>query len=192
MDSSQARYFLLVTHYHDRNFDYIFDQTKQMADNSGLRLYMTPTLRKHDAGVLSVGVDPSWRHLIPPGQEKVVSEGHCVEECTRRAFPRQGINIFAVMMRTHEIGRKIKLRQVRGREELLPIAEDSNIDINYLEYRRLKSTVNALPGDRLIAECTYDSSSREAITLGKLKFMKNITVLRMIFLCKFICFQRRN
>jgi Copper type II ascorbate-dependent monooxygenase, C-terminal domain len=167
MDSNQARYFLLVTHYHDMTFDYESDEPKQMADNSGLRLYLTPTLRQHDAGVLSVGVDPNWRHLIPPGQEKVVSEGHCVEDCTRRAFPPQGINIFAVMMRVHEIGRKVKLRQVRGREELLPIAEDSNIDINFLEYRRLKNAAKAMPGDRLIAECTYDSSSREAITLGK-------------------------
>jgi Copper type II ascorbate-dependent monooxygenase, C-terminal domain len=137
-----------------------------MIDSSGLRLYYTSNVRRHDAGVLSIGVDPSWRHIIPPDQKRVVSKGQCVEECTQRAFPRQGINIFAVMMQTHEIGRSVKLRQIRNREELQPIAEDNNLDQNYLEYRRLEAPRKSFPGDRLIAECSYDSSKREAITLG--------------------------
>lgn len=58
-------------------------------------------------------MDPNWRHIIPPGQERVISQGHCMEDCTGSAFPPKGINIFAVMMRTHQIGREIKLRQVR-------------------------------------------------------------------------------
>lgn len=57
-------------------------------------------------------MDPNWRHIIPPGQQRVVSQGHCMEDCTGSAFPTQGINIFAVMMRTHQIGKEIKLRQV--------------------------------------------------------------------------------
>lgn len=60
-------------------------------------------------------MDSNWRHIIPPGQEKVISEGHCIEECTRKGLPPQGISIFAVMMQTHSIGREIKLRQVRNR-----------------------------------------------------------------------------
>lgn len=83
-----------------------------MVDNSGLRIYYTPNLRANDAGVMSIGMQPNWRHIIPPGQDTVVSEGHCVEECTKRAFPKQGINIFAVMMRTHQIGKQVKLRHV--------------------------------------------------------------------------------
>lgn len=63
------------------------------------------------------GMDPNWRHIIPPGQRRVVSEGQCVEDCTGYAFPPQGIKIFAVMMRTHQIGREIKLRQVRKRKQ---------------------------------------------------------------------------
>lgn len=57
-------------------------------------------------------MDPSWRHIIPPGQQKVISEGQCIEDCTGYAFPQQGINIFAVMMKTHLIGKEVKLRQV--------------------------------------------------------------------------------
>lgn len=58
------------------------------------------------------GMDPNWRHIIPPGQKRVISEGQCIEDCTGYAFPAQGINIFAVMMRTHQIGKEVKLRQV--------------------------------------------------------------------------------
>ncbi|XP_052873199.1 MOXD1 homolog 2-like [Anopheles cruzii] len=172
LESNQARFYLMETHYSQSVSEYAWPfqpKPKAMVDNSGLRLFYTSTLRGHDAGVLSVGMDPNWRHIIPPGQEHVVSEGHCVGECTQRAFPRDGIHIFGVMMRTHQIGRQIKLRQIRGREELLPIAHDRNTDWNYQEYRRLTSApVRVLPGDRLIAECIYDSSGRAAITLGGL------------------------
>ncbi|XP_055619095.1 MOXD1 homolog 2-like [Toxorhynchites rutilus septentrionalis] len=171
LDSNQARFYLMETHY-SSSVEFGESQpspkSKVMVDNSGMKIYYTSALRSHDAGVLSVGMDPNWRHIIPPGQEHVVSEGHCVGECTQRAFPRDGINVFAVMMRTHQIGRQIKLRQIRYREELLPIAHDKNTDYNYQEYRRLNSAVRVLPGDRLIAECIYDSSGRAAITLGGL------------------------
>lgn len=165
--------------------------SRPKADNSGLKLYYTAQLRKYDAGVLSIGMfliigrmhaihtfgtnffvdartgmDPNWRHIIPPFHDRVVSEGHCVEGCTRKAFPRTGISIFAVMMRTHLIGKDIKLRHQRNEEEFAPIAHDRNVDPNYQEYRRLPGTVRAMPGDRLIAQCIYDSSKRDQITLG--------------------------
>lgn len=57
--------------------------------------------------------------------------------------------------------------QIRQTEELPPIAHDSNIDVAYQDFRRLPQSVHSMPGDRLIAECIYDSSSRKAITLGK-------------------------
>lgn len=174
---------------HAGGFDRALDGLPQ-ADNSGLRLFYTARLRAHDAGVLSIGaycvrvcalivfvmrnvssvvgagMDPNWRHIIPPFQRSVVSAGHCIEGCTRKAFPRAGISIFAVMMRTHLIGREIRLRHQRKGEEFAPVAHDRNVDPNYQEYRRLPAAVQAMPGDRLIAQCTYDSSRRDQITLG--------------------------
>lgn len=57
--------------------------------------------------------------------------------------------------------------QIRGREELLPVAEDKNTVFNYQDFRHLSAPVKSNPGDRLITECIYDSTSRPAITLGK-------------------------
>lgn len=112
-------------------------------------------------------MDPNWRHIIPPNQTRVISEGHCIEDCTRRAFSRQGINVFATMMRTHQIGKEVRLRHIRNNVEFPAIAADKKIDPNYQEFRRLTSSVRVQPGDRLISECIYDSSTRDQITLGK-------------------------
>ncbi|XP_058465517.1 MOXD1 homolog 2-like [Malaya genurostris] len=154
---------------------------QQVVDNSGLKLYYTQSLRNFDAGVLSVGLDPNWRHIIPPGQEKVVSEGHCIGSCTQKGFPKEGINIFAVMTRTHLIGRQVKLRQIRGSEEHEPIVHDTNIDPSYRDYRRLPAPVKVLPGDNLIAECIYDSSSRKSITLGGMTTREEICLVLTLY-----------
>lgn len=66
-------------------------------------------------------MDPNWRHIIPPLQDKVISEGHCIDDCTKRSFPPQGISIFAVIMQTHNIGKEVKLRQVSLNEKSVKI-----------------------------------------------------------------------
>jgi len=92
------RYFMMETHYNNPA------QDTDITDSSGIRVFYTASLRRHDAGVLSVGLDPNWRHIIPPGQREVVSEGHCISACTKLAVPPRGIKIFAVMLHTHLIG----------------------------------------------------------------------------------------
>ncbi|XP_034111185.1 MOXD1 homolog 2 isoform X3 [Drosophila albomicans] len=182
IESRQAKYYLMETHYNNLKPDFAQLHARQMADNSGLKIYFTHVLRPNDAGILSIGMDPNWRHIIPPGQKRVISEGQCIEDCTGYAFPAQGINIFAVMMRTHQIGKEVKLRQIRQTEELPPIAHDSNIDVAYQDFRRLPQSVHSMPGDRLIAECIYDSSSRKAITLGGLTMKEeSCTVLTLYY-----------
>ncbi|KAJ8916282.1 hypothetical protein NQ315_016423 [Exocentrus adspersus] len=163
LDVQTAKYYLMETHYTSP-----MDGSQGVLDGSGLRLYYTPELRRHDAGVISIGMDPNWRHIIPPGQQKVVSSGHCVADCTRQAFPRAGINMFAVVMKTHKIGKQVALRHIRAGVEQAPVASDDNVDSDYQEYRKLGVPVKILPGDHLITQCTYNSSGRSAITLGGL------------------------
>ncbi|XP_065360587.1 MOXD1 homolog 2 [Calliphora vicina] len=181
MESRQAKYYLMETHYINLQPDVKQFPTRQMADNSGLKIHFTHVLRPYDAGVLSIGMDPNWRHIIPPGQNQVISEGQCVEDCTAYAFPHDGIHIFAVMMSTHLIGKEVKLRQIRQTEELPPIAHDSNIDVAYQDFRRLLTHAHALPGDRLVAECIYDSSSRKAITLGGLTMKEESCIVLTLY-----------
>lgn len=163
LDAQNSRYYLMETHYTSP-----IDGSMGSIDGSGLRLFYTPELRRHDAGVISIGMDPNWRHIIPPGQQRVVSSGHCVADCTRQAFPPSGINMFAVVMKTHRIGKQVSLKHIRGGVEQAPIATDDNLDADYQEYRNLGVPVKIYPGDHLITECTYNSSGRSAITLGGL------------------------
>ncbi|XP_056635826.1 MOXD1 homolog 2 [Diorhabda sublineata] len=163
IDPQNSRYYLLETHYQTP-----LEGSARGIDGSGLRLYFTPELRRHDAGVISIGMDPNWRHIIPPGQQKVISSGHCVSACTKQAFPRNGINMFAIVMKTHKIGKQVVLKHIRGNIEQPPIASDDNLDSEYQEYRKLGAPVRILPGDHLITQCTYNSSGRSAITLGGL------------------------
>ncbi|XP_014221453.1 MOXD1 homolog 2 [Trichogramma pretiosum] len=156
------RFYMLETHYSNPELDAF------VTDSSGMRLTYTDKLRTHDAGVLSVGIDPNWRHIIPPGQPEVISEGHCIADCTGETVPESGVNVFAVIMHTHQLGKKVRLRQIRGGKELPPIASDSSYDPSYQEYRRLQRPVRVMPGDHLIAECTYSSQTRQTITLGGL------------------------
>lgn len=111
-------------------------------------------------------MNPDWRHIIPPGHQHVISEGHCVDACTRRTFPATGISVFAVIMQTHSIGKAVRLRQIRQHEELLPIASDAGVHAAYAEYRHIVPAARVLPGDSLVVECTYDSRDRDTITLG--------------------------
>ena len=53
--------------------------------------------------------------------------------------------MFAVIMHTHELGKKVRLRQIRGGEELSPIAADANYDPKYQEYRRLQRPAKVYP-----------------------------------------------
>lgn len=52
-----------------------------VVDSSGLRLFYTPELRQYDAGVIETGVWVSLYHMLPPGMQEYVSEGHCTREC---------------------------------------------------------------------------------------------------------------
>ncbi|OXU30637.1 hypothetical protein TSAR_003426, partial [Trichomalopsis sarcophagae] len=156
------RFYMLETHYSNPQLDNF------VTDNSGLKLLYTDKLRTHDAGVLSVGIDPNWRHIIPPGQPEVISEGHCIARCTGDTVPDSGVNVFAVIMHTHQLGKKVRLRQIRDGKEMPPIAADASYDPSYQEYRRLQRPAKVLPGDHLIAECTYSSRTRQTITLGGL------------------------
>jgi len=97
-NNSGSRYFMLETHYTNPA------QRPEVRDSSGIKIYYTTKLRPNDAGVLSVGMDPNWRHIIPPEQKAVVSEGHCIGTCTERSLPKQGVQVFGVMLHTHLLG----------------------------------------------------------------------------------------
>lgn len=57
-----------------------------LVDNSGIRLTFTPTLRRYDAGVLSMGVKVNDRQIVPPFEKEFVSSGFCTAECLNKVI----------------------------------------------------------------------------------------------------------
>jgi len=53
-----------------------------MVDSSGVRLYITPEVRKYDAGVIELGLEYTDKMAIPPKLEDFTLSGYCIAECT--------------------------------------------------------------------------------------------------------------
>ncbi|XP_026869883.1 DBH-like monooxygenase protein 1 homolog [Electrophorus electricus] len=142
-----------------------------LLDNSGLRLYYTPRLRSYDAGVMETGVWVSLYHMLPPGMESYVTEGHCTQECLRESLDMEmpsGVRVFAVLLHAHLAGRAIRTRHFRGLVELPPLASDNNFDFNFQEFQPVSPERLLLPGDSLITECIYNTKARQNMTWGGL------------------------
>uniref|UniRef100_A0A8C0YBY3 Monooxygenase, DBH-like 1 n=2 Tax=Cyprinus carpio TaxID=7962 RepID=A0A8C0YBY3_CYPCA len=142
-----------------------------IVDSSGLRLYYSPSLRRYDAGVIETGVWVSLYHMLPPGMQDYITEGHCTQECLQESLDSEmpsGIHVFAVLLHAHLAGRAIRARHFRQQVELQPLASDDQFDFNFQEFQPLSQERIILPGDSLITECRYNTKGRMNMTWGGL------------------------
>lgn len=137
-----------------------------VVDNSGLRIFYTPELRKYDSGVLLLGHALWWpKMVIPPKADNFRIDSYCTKECTK-TLPEEGINAFAVLLHTHLVGTGIYTKVVRNGTELEELARDDHYDFNFQEVRRRKELYKILPGDDLITSCLYNTRGRTNMTEG--------------------------
>ncbi|XP_031437893.1 DBH-like monooxygenase protein 1 homolog [Clupea harengus] len=158
-------YVLMEVHYDNPTLQ------QGLLDSSGLRLFYTPKLRQYDAGVIETGVWVSLYHMLPPGMQDYVSEGHCTRECLQESLEHEmpsGVQVFAVLLHAHLAGRAIRTRHFRDHEELKPLAYDDEFDFNFQEFLPLSKERLLLPGDNLITECKYNTKGRVNMTWGGL------------------------
>nr|XP_032818401.1 DBH-like monooxygenase protein 1 homolog [Petromyzon marinus] len=163
-------------------------QTKPgVADSSGLRFYITPELRAYDSGMLEVGVNPQPTHFIPPMTPSFMSYAVCPTlgfstlgphgDALRGSLPRPAgvepgrsarqsgeIQVFATILHAHLLGAAMQVRHFRQGKQIGHLGRDMGYDFNYQEARYLKELTAVLPGDELITECTYRSTSRSHTT----------------------------
>uniref|UniRef100_A0A1I8PU30 DOMON domain-containing protein n=1 Tax=Stomoxys calcitrans TaxID=35570 RepID=A0A1I8PU30_STOCA len=154
-----AKYYMLEIHYDNPH-------ALQASDHSGFRIHYSKHLRKHDAGVMISGVSVSDTQLIPPGQKLYRNVGICGPSCSNVMFPEDGIKIISGTLHSHRAGRKMTLRHVRDGKEMPRIIEDDNYDYNYQQVRQLENETVVLPGDYIITDCAYETSSRKRPTFG--------------------------
>ncbi|XP_073844167.1 MOXD1 homolog 1 [Musca autumnalis] len=154
-----AKYYMLEIHYDN-------PLALQATDHSGFRIHYSKHLRKHDGGVMISGVSVSDTQLIPPGQKLYRNVGICGPSCSNVMFPEDGIKIISGTLHSHRAGRKMTLRHVRNGKELPRIIEDDNYDYNYQQVRQLENETVVLPGDYIITDCAYETTSRKRPTFG--------------------------
>ncbi|KAK3506741.1 hypothetical protein QTP70_021776 [Hemibagrus guttatus] len=163
--ASDPVYVLMEVHYDNPSLQ------RRIVDSSGLRLFYTPKLRTYDAGVIETGVWVSLYHMLPPGMQDYVTEGHCMQECLQESLESDmpsGIQVFAVLLHAHLAGRAIRTRHFRHQVELPPLSSDHQFDFNFQEFQPLNPERQLLPGDSLITECIYNTKGRTNMTWGGL------------------------
>ncbi|KAL6762522.1 PHM/PNGase F domain-containing protein [Haematococcus lacustris] len=151
-----ARYFALQVHYNNPQ-----GITSPAPDTSGFRLTYTSTLRPNDVGVLTLGQTDL---AIPPGQpEFFVSPTLCPGECTAKLA--QPLTMFWSFLHMHETGKAISTRHFRNGTELPPVGLKRVWDFNHQGSETVpRDSMQLLPGDSLVTQCSYDSTTRTEVT----------------------------
>ncbi|XP_028940812.1 putative DBH-like monooxygenase protein 2 [Antrostomus carolinensis] len=156
------QYVRLEIHYSN------FDLLPGLIDSSGVRIYYTPELRKHDVGVLQTGIFTFPVHFIPPGAESYRSYGFCnssqFDEMNGMLVP--DLHVFAYLLHTHLSGRGVKAAQYRNGKQLGILCEDNKYDFRLQEIRDMKEILIIKPGDEILVECNFQTLDRSEITFG--------------------------
>ncbi|XP_033098160.1 DBH-like monooxygenase protein 2, partial [Anneissia japonica] len=152
------RYMRLRVHYDN-------PQLKEgIRDVTGVRLYYTSKLRQFDADNLEVGIPAFLEWIIPPGMTVFKTYGYCNNACTKKMFADSDMKIFSVYLHAHLVATAIRLAHFRDGKYIGDIARDNFFDSNLREQRQLKEEYVVKPGDELMIECIYDTSSRDKVT----------------------------
>ncbi|KAH9491586.1 DBH-like monooxygenase protein 1 [Bulinus truncatus] len=154
--------FILELHYHNQ------EKKSAIVDSSGLRLYLTPNVRKYDAASLGIGALNDKYLIVPPLAQNFVYRGYCDASCTNRALESQDIHIFAVLLHCHGHCREIRIRHFQNGVELPPVIEDKNYHSQNQSIRLLSAERTLKKGQSLVVECSYDTREVTEILHGGL------------------------
>ena len=157
-DGTGSTYMMLQVHYH--NPDHL-----TFNDSAGFTLHLTNMLRQHDAGTFYLQQNLGSIN-IPPRQSGYEIGVYCPDSCLQ--FPKEGVNVFASMLHTHETGVAVKTEHFRGGVQLPNIDENPGYDFAFQQietfapesYRVLKA------GDDLKLTCRYNTLQRQNHTVG--------------------------
>jgi len=145
------------------------DEVSGVVDSSGLKIYYTPTLREHTAGMLQFGLELGAWQFIPPGMEDAVNIAYCMSECTGAddsGIPETGVYMFSAFLHAHVLGVALELKHIRNGTELPPIAQNWAYDFDYQQSIPLSEHRQILPGDAFQLNCHYNSVGMDRITYG--------------------------
>ncbi|CAH1270459.1 MOXD1 [Branchiostoma lanceolatum] len=177
-DTNDPTFLMMETHYDNP------DLRNDIVDSSGLRLYLTSTLRTNEVGVLQVGVEVGQSQKIPPGSASHTTVAHCYSECLQQGMEdvsATSLNVLAAFGHAHLAGRSVSVRHVRGANERQELFKDEFYDFNYQETVPMEQATQILPGDSILMECTYDTTDRSDVTYGGLATQNEMCIAWLLY-----------
>ncbi|ODM99667.1 DBH-like monooxygenase protein 1 [Orchesella cincta] len=81
-------------------------------------------------------------------------------------FPDGGMKVVALLLHSHNQGRKLKIQHFRNGKELPWISKDDNFNFDFQPGRNLRKEATILPGDQVTMKCIYDTTNRNSTTVG--------------------------
>jgi hypothetical protein len=161
MEKGESPFVMLEMHYDNGNLQHVPD-----LDNSGLRIYLTPTPQPKELGVLTFGMPVSSESMIiPPLEKRTTLYAYCDWHCTQN-LPKDGVTLLSGLLHEHLLGSAVRVRQFRNGIELPNILRDDNYDFNYQTERYLPKATKLLPNDTVLVECDFNSQFRNRTTYG--------------------------
>lgn len=149
---------VMETHYDNPNLE------GNAFDNSGVRLYYTDTMRKHEAGSLHIGD----RFVFLAGEkvmDDVPYQFTCSSNCTRK-FARP-VQLFSSFSHMHRTGREIYTNQFDSKNQFIRQFNSVNFWSDSFQFGNLLSEERTLsPGDSLQTTCRYDTSKLPNTVFG--------------------------
>lgn len=152
----RGKWYVLQTHYYNPSLD------KNIFDSSGVRVYYTKTLRKHEAGIMQLnsGTSAIQQSPIPAGQTSYDLEPFIVpSRCTSHDWT-DALNILGVAHHMHMAGTRMTIEVEREGQYLGSLRDEKHYDFLH-QSLAVSSIQQLLPGDQLVMNCRYDTSQRE-------------------------------
>lgn len=155
-----SRFLVLEVHF---NNPYL---KKGIIDQSGIRLYYTPKIRRYDAAIMEVGLEYNEKNSMPPGRQEFRISGYCNRECTQIGLPPNGITVFASQLHTHLNGRQAFTRIIKKNGDIVVLNVDRHYSPHFQEIRLLPEPVRIERGDVILHTCIYNTENHTDMTFG--------------------------
>jgi dopamine beta-monooxygenase len=136
-----------------------YDNTKGIPqqDQSGIRLYMTPTLRALTGGRVMGGMSAlDARFLVPAQQESYALTGICPTAITE--YMARPAYAYAFTPHMHLYGRSLVTEHYRCGQKIGEIGRISAYEFDNQQTYSLNPPVKILPGDALVTTCAFNTS----------------------------------
>ncbi|CAB9500113.1 Tyramine beta-hydroxylase [Seminavis robusta] len=160
MDFSELDQFVVkIEAHYDNNMG-----TSQL-DQSGLRLYMTPTLRPLTGSQLWAGMMPNdIDFLIPPNETNYPLSNICPTVMTERMD--RPVYVYGFNPHMHLYGHSLVTEHYRCGQKIGEIGRISDYEFDNQQTYTLDPPVKILPGDALVTTCQFNTTMADSDIKG--------------------------